>query len=41
MECTYCRRWHWLGVLSCNASGAPKPEHAHQTKPEVPKNPTA
>jgi hypothetical protein len=37
MECVYCRRWHWLGVLTCNAPGAPKPEHKHQ---EQAKNPT-
>jgi hypothetical protein len=24
MECTYCRKWHWAGLASCNATGAPK-----------------
>jgi len=24
MECTYCRKWHFKGVETCNAPGAPK-----------------
>jgi len=24
MECTYCRKWHFAGLKSCNAPGAPK-----------------
>lgn len=24
MECTYCKKWHWAGLASCNAPGAPK-----------------
>ena len=24
MECTYCRKWHFKGVETCNVPGAPK-----------------
>jgi hypothetical protein len=34
MECVYCKKWHWNGVKSCTATGAPKDtQHKNVDKP--------